>query len=113
MDPIERVREGMRVLDATGCCIGTVAEVHFSCRRAATTTGEPPASGSGLLRSKVRNLRTIELPRQRAQLLERIGYFRVDNGGQLGDDSHFSEDDIIAVQRETVHITHRRSRPAA
>jgi hypothetical protein len=89
MDPIERVQHGMRVVDATGSSVGTVAEVRF---------GDREARHSGSAQA---------VSRRRAELLERIGYVKVDTGGLSGDDSYFSADDIIAVQRDTVHITRR------
>jgi hypothetical protein len=50
-------------------------------------------------------------PQRRAgELLERIGYVKVD-AALAGDDVYFSPDDIIAVQRDTVHITRRTRRP--
>ena len=98
MDPIERVREGMRVLDATGSRVGTVAEVRFNGWEAMTAAGQSPDDGDGVM--------------PRTTLLERIGYVRVDVGEPLGDHPVFSADDIIAVQCDTVHITHG-TRPAA
>jgi hypothetical protein len=99
MDPIERVREGMRVLDATGSSVGTVAEVRFNGRGATTAAGQSPDHGGGATRP-------------RTTLLERIGYVTVDAGEPLGDPTVFCADDIIAVQCDTVHITHG-ARPAA
>jgi hypothetical protein len=112
MNPIERVREGMRVLDATGNCVGTVAEV-CSDRPGVTTTGPSPDHDSRLQSSNVRGMRPIELPRASAQLLQRIGYVTVHTGEPLGDHLFFSEDEIITVQRDTVYITHPARRPAA
>ena len=99
MDQIERVREGMRVLDATGGSVGTVADVRFNGREVTTTAGQSPDHGGGV-------------KRPRTTLLERIGYVRVDVEEPLGDHPVFSADDIIAVQCDTVHITHG-TRPAA
>jgi hypothetical protein len=86
MDPIERVQDGMHVVDVTGGRVGTVAEVRFGDR-------EPEAEAG--------------LPRPGAELLLRIGYVRVDTGGLFGDDTYFTGDEIIAVERDTVHITQR------
>ena len=94
MDPIERVREGMRVLDATGGSVGTVADVRFNGREVTTTAGQSPDHGGGV-------------KRPRTTLLERIGYVTVDAAEPLDDPTVFSADDIIAVQRDTVHITRR------
>ena len=95
MDPIERVREGMRVLDATGSSVGTVAEVRFNGREATAAADRP----DGVM--------------PRTTLLERVGYVKVDAGEPLGDHTVFSADDIIAVQSDAVHITHGAGRPAA
>ena len=112
MDPIQRVRKGMRVLDATGVSLGTVSEIRFNDAEAATATGQSSGHHSGSERQLTGRTRTgWALPRQRRELLERIGYVKVDAGGLLGDDTYFCADDIIAVQRDTVHITHRTRRP--
>lgn len=105
MDPIQRVREGMRVLDATGNCLGTVAEVRvIDSGTAAAATGQAPENHSG---SPTRDVGHGQAPQRAAgELLERIGYVKVD-AALAGDDVYFSPDDIIAVQRDTVHITQR------
>jgi hypothetical protein len=90
--PIEQVREGMRVVDATGKDVGRVEFVQLGDPDAVTTQGQARAG--------------IEprVPGELAERLMRIGFVKVDRKGFFKSDAYVGADEIDRVEGEIVHL---------
>lgn len=105
---IEKVREGMPVVDAAGERLGTVADVRMGDPQAATTQGNE-LSQPGLLGAVGMALfgdeREPDLAGpQRSQYL-RYGLIKVDGAALSGADRYVRSDLIGDVTEGTVHLT--------
>jgi hypothetical protein len=123
---LERVRDGMIVMDHSGRRLGTVARVRMGDPQAVTTRGEePPVSDVGVVVAPAeetggslgigaavpvlgRSLFGAAVPDQLAQELLRIGFVEVDGPELKGPARFVPGDRIIEVSGETV-----RCRPGA
>jgi hypothetical protein len=89
--PIEKVVEGMRVVDADGDEVGKVEFVKMGDPEAVTIEGQDLGA-------------LPKLPRELAERLLRTGYLRVDRKGFLAKDAYVSATDIDRVVGDTVHL---------
>jgi hypothetical protein len=89
--PIEKVVEGMRVVDADGDEVGKVEFVKMGDPEAVTIEGQDLGA-------------LPKLPRELAERLLRTGYLRVDRKGFLAKDAYVSATDIERVVGDTVHL---------
>jgi hypothetical protein len=111
------VREGMEVVDAAGDRLGKVAAVRMGDPEAATTQGNEPATGQGLLGilagATGSPLEQPDLPEpQRSQYL-RVGFIKVSGHGPFAADHYVRADLIADVSGETVKLAVRRDEAPA
>ena len=99
--PITRVREGMRVVDANGDDLGTVADVKMGDPAAMTIVGEEPAGDQGIFGGGG----GPDLPEAFRNELLRVGYVRIDAKGWFGRDHYASANQIAEVSGDTVRLT--------
>lgn len=116
---LERVQEGMKVVDTRGEEIGKVDHVKMGDPEAVTTQGNAPASaGDGV------NLFSVlipdatggepDVPEPRRSHLQRIGYAKIDGSGLFAEDRYVAADEIAEVSGETVVLgTSRQNPPTA
>ena len=106
--PIERVREGMRVVDAAGEQVGTVEAVSMGDPEAATTAGKDPRS-PGLVAAVVQAVSgeggEPDVPEPKRSQLVRSGYVKVDGPGLSGTDRYVRSDRIADATGETVTLS--------
>ena len=105
-EPIERVREGMTVLDAAGAKLGTVAYVKMGDPQTVTTQGNKPGEpGSlGAIPAPVTREPEPDVPEPLRSQLLRVGFIKVDGPGRVGRDRYFSGDRIGDVSGDTVRL---------
>lgn len=117
---LERVREGMAVMDATGEKIGKVDFVKMGDPDAATTQGQEPspggATGTGtgipsLLAAPeafavggLAGSGEPDVPDPRRSQLLRMGYIRVDRSGLFSGETYFAADEIASVDDDSVRV---------
>jgi hypothetical protein len=94
--PIEKVREGMRVIDADGKDVGKVTFVKLGDPEAITTQGQDTG------------LNEPQLPRPFAERLLRVGFVKVDRKGLFASDAYVAPNEIERVDGETVHLSVRQ-----
>lgn len=106
---IERVREGMTVIDAAGETLGTVEYVQMGDPDAATTHGSTQTPlGSQLPKSVISGATEPffgdepEVPEPVRSQLIRHGFIKVDNPGLLGSDRYVRGDHIREVSNDKV-----------
>jgi len=98
MDPIESVREGMDVFDASGNRVGRVVSVKMGDPDAVTAQGQQPGRDGGILGAIASGLDgSPDLPAERKERLLRLGYVEIDTPG-LG---HHGYESAQAVERVT------------
>lgn len=98
--PISAVREGMRVVDASGQEVGRVDAVRLGDQEAVTDTGES-ARDVGLLSGG----EDAGLSEQARHRLNRIGYVRIDRSGLFSGSAFAAADEIARVGDDAVHLT--------
>jgi hypothetical protein len=89
--PIDKVVEGMRVVDADGDEVGKVEFVKLGDPQAVTIAGQDLGA-------------MPDLPRELAERLLRTGYLRVDRKGFFAKDAYVSATDIDRVEGDTVYL---------
>ncbi|MCW2503535.1 MAG: hypothetical protein JWO79_1819 [Actinomycetia bacterium] len=90
--PIEQVREGMRVADATGKDVGRVELVKLGDPDAVTTRGQ---DGNAL---------EPDVPGELAERLLRTGFVKIDRRGFFNSDAYAGADEIDRVEGDTVYL---------
>jgi len=108
---IAQVREGMRVVDAGGAGVGTVASVRMGDPSAVTTQGEDAGGGDSVLDDAgavwFGDLDT-DLPESFRHELVRVGYIRIDGAGLFDSDRYARADQIADVSGDTVRLSINR-----
>lgn len=106
---IERVYEGMRVVDAQGDDIGKVEFVKMGDADAVTTQGNRigPAAGVTPLDS---DYDEPEVPQPMRDNLLRVGFIKVDSAGLFDTDRYVQADAIQSVDGDCVCIRTSRER---
>lgn len=109
MASLEKVREGMKVLDADGNEVGTVAEVKMGDPEAITAEGQALGGGNAVTDSLVETF-SQDLTGEQAddERLLRLGYVKVDPKGVLKKDRYIASDEIERVEAEAVHLAGNR-----
>jgi hypothetical protein len=105
--PIELVREGMKVVDAAGNEIGKVDFVRMGDPQAATVSPAQVDRTGGLLESvadAVAGPNADDLPETLAGDLLRVGYLRIDTKGWFNKDRFVPADAITGVAGDIVRI---------
>jgi hypothetical protein len=114
---LEKVREGMRVVDRHGEKVGVVEEMKMGDPQAVTAEGQGNPHdalvvGVGVL-SPVLGVRASgpraarDVPAEQADRLLRFGYIKVKRGHLLGGHLFVASDDIDHVEDDTVHLAFR------
>ncbi len=108
--PIEFVRKGMQVIDATGQDIGKVEFVKMGDAEA-TTVGADQTRDGGFIQD-VAEVFGFDSdpdvpPAFRARLL-RTGFLKIDGGGLTDSDLYVAADDIASVSSDTVRLARSR-----
>lgn len=102
--PIRDVREGMRVIDAAGEDVGTVAEVKMGDPDAATTEGESMGSGNFLTQLARGFGSDSGLHPQEQERLMRMGYLKIDGEGAFSGDGYVSAAHVKEVSGDRVQL---------
>lgn len=103
---ISAVREGMRVVDAEGEDVGTVAEVRMSDPGSVTAQGQGGSGERGLVGAVVDVVTGAdELPQHEQERLARLGFVRIDARGLFAGDRYAAGDQIAGVTGESVQLT--------
>ena len=112
---IERIGEGMAVIDLNGDSLGKVEYVQMGDPQAATTEGndlpEPGLIGSVAIAFAGDEREPDVSEPLRSQLL-RIGFIKVDGGGLLAEDRYVRSDQIAGVNGDTVTLSISKHRLA-
>lgn len=106
-DPIEQVREDMRVVDQTGAELGRIDLVKLGDPDAVTTAGQrgsPEGGMVGVLRRSIGGAEP-DVPEPLAARLLRQGFVRVDAKGLLDRDLYVAADQIARVDGDQVHLS--------
>ncbi len=106
---IERVTEGMTVVDAAGDKVGSVEYVQMGDPQAVTAEGNEPNVGKpGLLGSLSGAIGSDEtepdVPDPARSTLRRYGFLKVDGPGLTGTDRYVRSDLIGSVADDTVTL---------
>lgn len=103
---ISAVREGMRVVDAQGEDVGTVAEVRMSDPGSVTAQGQGGGGDGGLVGAVVDAVAGGDgLPQQEQERLARLGYVRIDARGIFAGDRYAAGDEVAGVTGESVQLS--------
>ncbi len=105
--PISMVREGMKVIDASGDEIGKVDMVRMGDPSAVTTAGEQTTGSGNLLTDLGAAVfgTDVALPEAVAARLIRHGFIRVDGKGWIDTDRFVRADEIASVGGDTVTLS--------
>ena len=111
---LARVREGMTVLDVDGEQVGKVKAMKMGDPEAATTQGNEPPTGVGLVGPGAglanpggvlpAGMTEPDVPEPRRSHLLRVGYMRVSGDGPLAEDRYVAADEIGDVAGDTVRM---------
>ncbi len=105
MDVMSRVREGMKVVSASGEDVGTVKNVKMGNPGATTAEGQAAEQSEGLLGALARGFTGAEgMDDERQQRLLRLGYVEVKGAG-LSRDFHVASDQVDRVSDDTVYLS--------
>ncbi len=107
-DPISRVHEGMRVVDATGDEVGKVQFVRMGDPEAITTEGNEgqPSELMGKIASAVLpEEREPDVPEPLRTNLLRTGYVKIDGPGLRDTDRYASSSQVRDVSGDTVRLS--------
>jgi hypothetical protein len=99
---IERVREGMQVLDFEGNRIGAVEMVKMGDAEATTTRGEEPTPQAGVMPMSDESYEPEVDEPLRSELV-RVGFLKI-GGGLFGADRYVPADAIERVEGDNVFI---------
>jgi hypothetical protein len=102
---MERLREGMTVVDVNGQEVGTIGLVRFGDPSGEPVPNEPPVlAGDVLLEGPVRS--EPDLPEPLRSKVLSLGYVRVDEKLRLRPDHHYYvlPQEILAIDGGTVRI---------
>ncbi len=114
LGPIERVREGMRVIDAAGDDIGAVEFVKMGDPGAATVGADAPRDGGFL--QDIAGVFGFDsepnLPDALRARLMRVGFIKIDGAGLTDTDRYVMADKIAGVASDTVRLTLPKNRLA-
>jgi uncharacterized protein (TIGR02271 family) len=104
--PIERVREGLPVVDSSGEKVGTVARVKLGDPQAVTAQGnEPDESGVlGIIPIGVGRQPEPDVPEPLRSQLLRVGFVKVDGRGLSDAERYVPADRILEVTEEAVRL---------
>jgi len=111
---LEKVREGMRVVDREGEKVGVVEEMKMGDPQAVTAEGQgnphdAVVVGVGAL-SPVLGVRASgpsaarDVPDEQADRLLRFGYIKIKRGHRRGGPLFVASDDVDRVEDDTVHL---------
>ncbi len=104
MDVISMVREGMKVISASGDDVGTVKSVKMGDPNAVTAEGQGGEDREGLLTALARGLTGgEEMSAERRERLLRMGYVEVEGAG-LNEDFFVAGDRVDRVADDTVYL---------
>lgn len=105
-EPMERVIEGMTVVDAAGEKLGTVAYVKLGDSQAVTTQGNEPGELGvlGAVPSPASGEREPDVPEPLRSQLLRAGFIKVDGPGLLDPDRYVRGDRVGDVSGDTVRL---------
>jgi hypothetical protein len=110
MNPLEGVREGMRVVDSAGEEIGDVEIVKMGDPNAATI-GADADRGGGLMRDFAEAFgwdAEPDLPAPLAARLMRTGFIKIDAAGLFAGNRYVAADKVGGVSNDTVTLTIRK-----
>lgn len=100
---IERVVEGMKVIDADGKDIGRVEFVKMGDPEATTTEGNEPTVSAGYI-PLTDDADEPEVPQPLRSDLLRVGFVKVDGPGLFDHDRYFRADVIQDVDGDVVRL---------
>jgi hypothetical protein len=100
---IQRVYEGMRVVDSEGKDIGKVEMVKMGDPEAMTTAGNEVGPATGVVPLDT-EYDEPEVPQPIRDDLLRVGFIKVDGANLFDTDRYFRADVIEAVEGDTVRI---------
>ena len=100
---MERVQEGMRVIDANGEDIGYVAHFKMGDPEALTTAGNEPTVSAGYIPLSS-DADEPEVPEPIRSDLLRVGYIKVDGKGLLDYDRYLRADVVERIDGEKVYL---------
>jgi len=109
---MERVREGMRVVDAAGEDIGKVEYIQMGDPEAVTTQGNQrtvTGLGAGLLEGALPDAAEPDVPDPLRASLRRTGFLKIDGKGLLGKDRYVSSERVREVSGDVVRLAVRKS----
>lgn len=106
---ISQVREGMRVLDASGEELGTVDIVKMGDPGAATVGADEPAD-PGFIASLFVDQHEPDLPEALRDRLLRFGYIKIDGKGWIDTDRYVTGDLIGRIDSDAVTLTVNKDR---
>jgi hypothetical protein len=105
VQPIDYVRDGMRVVDSAGRTVGDVAYVQMGDAEAATTRGAAQAA-SGIVQAFVDvGESEPDVPEPLRSRLLRHGFVKIDGPGLTDTDRYVRADRIAGVVGEVVTLT--------
>jgi len=113
---IERVQEGMRVVDATGEDIGKVEYVQMGDPAAVTAQGNQrtvTGLAAGVLEGDLPDAAEPDVPNPLRASLRRTGFVKIDGKGLLDKDRYVSSERVREVSGDVVHLDVRKSELAA
>jgi len=113
---IERVQEGMRVVDATGEDIGKVAYVQMGDPAAVTTQGNQrtvTGLAARVLEGDLPDAAEPDVPNPLRASLRRTGFLKIDGKGLLDKDRYVSSERVREVSGDVVRLDVRKSELAA
>ncbi len=102
---MERLRDGMKVVDADGIEVGTIGLIRFGDPSAAQVNYQPSeVAGSAFATDLVRSEPRVPEP-LRGSLLQ-LGYVRVDEKLHLRRDHHYyvMPQQIVAIENDTISL---------
>src|SRR5688500_481828 len=108
---MERVHEGMRVIDAKGDDIGYVAHFKMGDPEALTTKGNEPTVSAGYIPLSD-DADEPEVPEPIRSDLLRVGYIKVDGPDLFDTDRYLRADVVERVEGEKVFLRLERDRLA-
>lgn len=108
-DLLSRVREGMRVLDAAGDEVGTVATVKMGDPGAATIGADAPAD-PGFFAGIFGADTEPDIPEPLRSRLLRHGFIKIDGKGWLDTDRYVPADLIAGLASDTVRLSATKER---
>lgn len=106
-NPLEHVRTGMDVVDASGEKVGTVETVKMGDPQAATTQGQTGSESDSFLASVTQATGADQEPdvnRQRSERLMRLGYIKIDHSGLFSGHGYAAADEVDRVENGRVHL---------